>query len=78
MRKWRGKWTERLLPGTGDRDFHAIHFPRHFNIEKRKQMPIRGSLKELKAAPERAIKLALIALIVATAALFISMGKKHG
>jgi len=39
-------------------------------------MQIRGQVKALKEAPVKAIQIAVIALFVAIAALFVSMGKK--
>lgn len=39
-------------------------------------MPIRGSVKQFKEAPVKAIQIAVIALLVAVTALFISIGKK--
>lgn len=45
---------------------------------KEERMPIKGQIKALKEAPARAIQIAVVALLIAIAALMVSLGKKNG
>lgn len=39
-------------------------------------MPLMGNIKRLKEAPAQATKIAMIALLIAITALFVSLGKR--
>lgn len=43
---------------------------------KEERMPIRENIKALKEAPAKAIQIAVVALLIAIAALMVSLGKK--
>lgn len=56
--------------------FPANHSALPFLHKKGKEMKVRQSIRDLKEAPEKAIKIAILALGVAILALFISIGRR--
>lgn len=54
-------------------EFYAIHSP---GLYKGKEMGIRSQIKQAKETPKQAIAIAIIAVMIASLALLVAMGKK--
>jgi hypothetical protein len=74
----RGNGQRSFYPELRRRGFPAIHFRAPNYIKKRKDMGIRSAIKDAKAAPQKAVGIALVALSVALVALFFAWSKSNG